>query len=657
MHSGSIAKQSATKARRAVLAALIGIAVIAAGLVAERFVFQSEFRAAYKRLLQAHLAADQILLADERLTMSANMAAAAGEERWIKRYNDNLPLIDQGIAAASELASPAVVARFNEETRASNDHLVELERNSFAKVRSEDSVGARRILDGDDYAFHKKVLSDGTSRFIESVINSVGSDLTQVEQRALVIIGAALLISIAGGLVVWRIFNTSLTRSANAFLATEEQINHLALNDMLTGLANRVSMRHALHVAIERANLNGSKLALLMIDLDRFKPINDRHGHLIGDLVLKEVALRIAKVLREGELRARYGGDEFVALVEYEADDEIPRSIAMRIVEELSSPMTLAGTHIQIGASAGFAIYPANAVGEEDLIRKADMALYRAKLEGRGRVRVYDLSLDIDTRALLEEELRQGISSGEVVPYFQPLIDLSSGELRGFEVLSRWRHPARGLINPDQFIPLAEDTGQISALTLAVLKQACTAASLLPTDLTLAINISPQQLQDELLAVKIRGALYETGFAPQRLEVELTEQALVADFALAKEVINSLKAIGIRMALDDFGTGYSSLCYLSELPFDTLKIDRSFIKTLHVRSESAKIVTAIVSLGKSLGLTTVAEGVGTDSDVALLREIGCSAAQGFLYSKPVPESEIAELVHNFTAARHQRAIA
>jgi GGDEF domain-containing protein len=275
--------------------------------------------------------------------MSANMASAVGDKRWIKRYDENIPVMDEAIRAATELAPPAAVARFDEETRASNDHLVELERASFEKVRAGDLNAARQILDGEDYALHKTILSEVTSRFSESVIASVREEVAEVKQSALVVIGAALAISMIGGAVLWRIFSGSLRRSVAAFTAREETIKHLALNDVLTGLANRASMRHALGSAIQRAALKQSKLALLMIDLDRFKPINDRHGHLIGDLVLQEVAARIAQVLQDRGLRARYGGDEFVAVVEYEADDEIPRAVGERIVKALSAPMALGG--------------------------------------------------------------------------------------------------------------------------------------------------------------------------------------------------------------------------------------------------------------------------------------------------------------------------
>ena len=588
--------------------------------------------------------------------MSANMAAETGDQAWIRRYDQNIALIDAAIAEASIIAPPAETARFDAATRVSNDRLVELEREAFSNVRAGGLREASAILRSDEYAMHKRILQEGTDQLIIAVIAAVNADVAAVKQRAFTLAVGLLMASLGGGFILWRHFNASLMKSETTFLETEGQIRRLAMNDLLTGLANRTFMRHALQTAIERAAKHNTKLAVLMIDLDRFKPINDRHGHLVGDLVLKTVATRLAGALREGDLCSRYGGDEFVALIEYETDDEIPRSLASRIVEALSSPMTIDGMTLQIGASVGFAICPTHATEEEDLIRKADLALYRVKLSGRGQLRAFDASFDIDSdaRARLEKELRHGIESGEIVPYFQPLIELTTGRLYGFEVLSRWQHPMRGLLTPDKFIALAEETGQTTDLMIALIYQACRAAAALPRELTLAVNVSPRQLQDEALATKIIGVLSDTGFAPHRLEVELTEQALVTDIALAKRVICSLKRHSIRVALDDFGTGYSSLGYLAELPFDTLKIDRSFIETMHDRSESVKIVTAIIGLGKSLGLTTVAEGVEEERDATLLRGLGCDFSQGYLYSKPIPAAELAGLLVRLSAFTHGR---
>jgi diguanylate cyclase (GGDEF)-like protein len=426
--------------------------------------------------------------------------------------------------------------------------------------------------------------------------------------------------------------------------------------DVLTGLSNRLAIRESLRHALFRAEREKTKLALLMIDLDRFKPINDRYGHLIGDLVLKEVAARMAKVVRNSELRGRYGGDEFVALVEFGDDDEVPRRVGRRLVEGLSAPMTFDGLTLDIGASVGFAVYPSDATDEEQLMRKADTALYAVKEAGRGNVLAYssDMEATVEARAELEQDLRQAIRSGLIAPFYQPLVELATGNICGLEVLSRWHHPVKGIIMPVDFVELAESAGMINDMTMAVLQKACLESRTLPPHLTIAINIAPRQIQDEWLAQKIMTVLAKTKFPPQRLEVELTENALVDDIASAKHVISTLKAQGIKVALDDFGTGYSSLWYLSELPFDKIKIDRSFIKTLHERPESAKIVSAIIGLGKSLGVPTIAEGVESERDAEVLRSLGCTIAQGFFYSKPVPAADLSEVVKSLSATRSKR---
>jgi predicted signal transduction protein with EAL and GGDEF domain len=360
--------------------------------------------------------------------------------------------------------------------------------------------------------------------------------------------------------------------------------------------------------------------------------------------------------VRNSELRGRYGGDEFIAIVEYSSDDEVPRRVGRRLVDALSSPMTFDGLTVDIGASVGYAVYPTDATDEELLMRKADTALYAVKEAGRGSVLAYNSGMEatVEARAELEQDLRQAIRSGAIAPYYQPLVELATGTICGLEVLSRWHHPTKGTVQPADFIELAEDAGVINDLTLAILQKACLDARSLPQHLSIAINIAPRQIQDEWLAQKIMTVLAKTKFSPQRLEVELTENALVDDIASAKHVIGSLKAQGIKVALDDFGTGYSSLWYLSELPFDKIKIDRSFIKTLHERAESAKIVSAIIGLGKSLGVPTIAEGVETERDAEVLKALGCTIAQGFLYAKPVPAADLAGIVAGLTSAGKKR---
>ena len=531
-----------------------------------------------------------------------------------------------------------------------------MDRASFDAIRAGNKPNARSPLDESLYQYHKQIRDEATREFVDSAIAAVRADFASVQLNALIATSAAIPIFVAGSVLLWRRLIASLARTEGAYTEAEQRIKNLAMMDVLTGLSNRLAIRESLRHAIFRAEREKTKLALLMIDLDRFKPINDRYGHLIGDLVLKEVASRMAKVVRNSELRGRYGGDEFVALVEFGDDDEVPRRVGRRLVDGLSAPMTFDGLTLDIGASVGFAVYPSDATDEEQLMRRADTALYAVKEAGRGNVLAYtsDMEATVEARAELEQDLRQAIRSGLITPFYQPLVELATGNICGLEVLSRWHHPAKGLIMPVDFVELAEPAGMINDMTMAVLQKACLEARTLPQHLTIAINIAPRQIQDEWLAQKIMTVLAKTKFPPQRLEVELTENALVDDIASAKHVISSLKAQGIKVALDDFGTGYSSLWYLSELPFDKIKIDRSFIKTLHERPESAKIVSAIIGLGKSLGVPTIAEGVESERDAEVLRALGCTIAQGFLYAKPVPAADLPEVVKSLSATRSKR---
>ncbi len=657
MRPKSFARGATAKARRTVLIALGAAALSLACVVTGGTIYQSEHRDATERLIDAYRRADEILLAHEQLTNSANMAVTTGAQSWIDAYETNLPKIAEAIQRASELAPAAVGERFDAQTRVSHDRLVDMERQAIATVRSGDAVGARAILEAPLYQYHKQVLKDGTLAFAEGIIAGVRKDYAEVQIKALVATSAAVPLFILGGLILWRRMTASLAKSEGDYSAAEEKIKNLAMLDVLTGLSNRLALREALHRAIQRAAEEGTKLAVLMIDLDRFKPINDRHGHLIGDLVLKEVAARMAKVVRNGEMRGRYGGDEFIAVVEFEEDDETPRRVGRRLVDALSAPMTFDGLTVDIGASIGYAIYPSDATADEELMRKADTALYAVKEAGRGDVKGYsvDMERDVETRETLEAELRNTVRNGNITPFYQPFVELATGKLKGFEVLSRWHHPTRGLVPPSVFIEIAEDAGLINDITMSILHKACLDVRSLPSELTISINIAPRQIQDEWLAQNILTVLARTRFPTHRLEIELTENALVDDIASAKHVISSLKSLGIKVALDDFGTGYSSLCYLSELPFDKIKIDRSFIRTLHDRPESAKIVSAIVGLGKSLAVPTIAEGVETERDAEVLRAMGCTIAQGFLYARPSPAADLPEMVRRLGSPNGMRA--
>jgi diguanylate cyclase (GGDEF)-like protein len=423
----------------------------------------------------------------------------------------------------------------------------------------------------------------------------------------------------------------------------EDKIRTMALHDPLTGLANRRKLHDALASALKARKRPGAVTALLMVDLDRFKPVNDLHGHGVGDRVLKEVADRLREVVREGDLVARTGGDEFaILLADCEAPDEASRP-ARRVIEAMRAPVRLDELVCQVGATLGVATAGAEPVDPETLIHRADVALYRAKKEGRGQFRFFEEEMDsqIRARARLEMELRQALAAGQITPFYQPLVDLKTGDIKGYEVLSRWNHPD-GMIMPEVFIPIAEDTGLIGELTMRVLVQACLDARDWPADATMAVNVSPVLLRDRRLPQRFLAILQQTGFPAHRLEVEITENALVEDFQQAKQILNALKAFGVRIALDDFGTGYSSLNHLRELPFDKLKIDRSFIASMETCEDSRKIVDAIVGLGHSLGLVTVAEGIEDIASADRLSALGCQLGQGFWFGHPSPVAETNE---------------
>ena len=643
----SIIAKTAKDARRAMLTAFGGVVVAITGLAAGQEYSQAQRRLATERLLEARIIANRVVLLQDRLDLEAKLAVATGDAVWTTQYGATLTQLDAAIDAASLQANPLDTERFQSEIRAARDRIVESGRTALDQARTGNLDAARALLLSDPvHPYHQGLLQEGAERFVAAVADDVQTSLAYQYRRELLVLGAFALAFALAGLTLWRRLVKDLAEAESLHAEAEDKIKRLAMNDVLTGLSNRLAFRNGLKAAIGHAAGSKTKLAVMMIDLDRFKPINDRYGHLIGDLVLKEVAARLKSVGRLGDIRARFGGDEFVAVVAYESDDRIPLRAGERMVERLSEPIHCQGLNLEIGASIGLAVYPDDAQDDEMLLAKADFALYRAKRDGRGAVRRFDASMDdaIKEATQLEAEMPQAIKSQAITPYFQPLIDLSTGAVTGFEVLARWHHPSRGLVQPADFIKIAEKSTLIDDLAMALLTRACMEMRALPPHLTLAINLSSRQIQDERIAHRILAVLSKTKFQPSRLEVELTESALVNDIEAAKTVIRAFKRLGVRIALDDFGTGYSSLSYLSELPFDKIKIDRSFIRTLHNQRESAKVVSAIVGLGKSLGVPIIAEGIETARDEDVVRAMGCSIAQGFYYSEPVPAVELPALM-------------
>jgi diguanylate cyclase (GGDEF)-like protein len=433
----------------------------------------------------------------------------------------------------------------------------------------------------------------------------------------------------------------------------ETEAYQLARYDVLTGLPNR-------RWFIEDFDKwscdlpEGEACALLVVDLDNFKPINDVYGHRLGDEVLRVIAKRLTR-LAEGGSVARLGGDEFGVIMRYRLGSDVPERLARSIVHETSKPMSLAALSLQVGVSVGVATCDPSAhrndamaqrdgANVETALRQADMAMYWAKAEGRGQYRFFDRAMDerLQQRVELEAEMKGAIEAGQIVPYYQPLVDLETSETVGHEVLARWKHPTRGLLLPETFIPIAEDTATIGEMTYALLTQALRDAKTWPQHLYLSINLSPRQISDPSLTHRILDLLAQASFPPHRLVVEITETAVVQKLDEAKRVLDALRRVGVRVALDDFGTGYSGLYHLRELQLDTIKIDRSFVSQMLAKPEEARIVKAILSLSQALGLHTTAEGIETKQVLERLTKLGCDTGQGVLFGEPEPESAVSE---------------
>jgi diguanylate cyclase (GGDEF)-like protein len=423
----------------------------------------------------------------------------------------------------------------------------------------------------------------------------------------------------------------------------EAKIMHMARHDALTNLPNRVLFKDRMEQALAR----GDTLAVMFIDLDRFKGVNDSLGHSIGDALLCAVTERLQRVVADGDTVARLGGDEF-AIVHSRATPMEASELAAQIIDALVEPFDVRGHQVIIGTSVGIALAPNDGTEPDQLLRNADMALYRAKAEGRGTYHFFQAEMDaqMQERRRLELDLRRALAEEQFELHYQPLINIDNGNVSGFEALLRWHHPERGMVGPDVFIPVAEEIGLIVPLGDWVLKQACRDAVKWPERLTVAVNLSAAQFRNSTLALSVMSALGQTGLAASRLELEITETVLLQENPAVLDVLHQFRKLGVRICMDDFGTGYSSLSYLRRFPFDKIKIDRSFIRELGKENDSVAIIRAVMRLGSSLGMITTAEGVETEQQLEILRAEGCMQAQGYLFSKAKPASEIPAMLQN-----------
>jgi diguanylate cyclase (GGDEF)-like protein len=503
---------------------------------------------------------------------------------------------------------------------------------------TEPGTSLRTIL---EYRVATGTSAINTESFVEEVLASGSAPTLGVTEqelrdgRTISVISAPL--STGGEVTI----HVDVTEKRNS----ERQIAFLAHHDALTGLANRVQLRA--HIE-ERLKHVDERFSVLCLDLDRFKAINDTLGHPVGDALLRAVGERLRGLVRSGDLVSRTGGDEF-SIVQSGVEPPASAALAARIVEVLSVPFDLGDHHVVIGASVGIAISPDDGNDADELLKNADLALYKSKDDGRGRFHFFETEMDAKAQArrVLELDLRGALTIGEFELFYQPIVNLAENRISGLETLLRWNHPTRGRVSPGEFIPLAEETGLIVAIGEWVIRQACAEASTWPPDLRVAVNVSPLQFRNKSLVSAVISALAASGLRADRLELEITETALMHDNDGTLAVLHQLRNLGVRISMDDFGTGYSSLSYLRSFPFDKIKIDQTFVRDLTEKPDCIAIIRAVAGLGRSFGMTTTVEGVETQEQLDKMRVEGCTEVQGFFYSKPLPTSEIAQLLSNF----------
>ena len=561
--------------------------------------------------------------------------ATPGEAVFLQAVSDRLATVTiVPIGAVGDAASPTtqsrplvVTMRYVEDTLLANIG----ERLQLANLRI---VGNGAKLPAADHVFK---LVDSRRATITSFAWTPKRPGAEILESVVPFIGIALAgFAVLAGLVLRFMRHTAATITAG-----ENRLRYLAMHDPMCGLPNRIFFGERLEAVIAEVKRGKSAAAVFYIDLDHFKDVNDTLGHPVGDELIRNVTLRLSRTMRGEDLVARLGGDEFAVITTETGDHAALEVIANRIIAALSAPYSINSHTIVIGASIGIAVIDQRTEGAADIMRYADMALYRAKNEGRNRACIYDAEMDADmsNRKLVEQDLREAIESGRLQVLYQPIVNASGETVVGVEALARWPHPTRGIISPNDFIPIAEHSGLILELGAWVLRRACLDGMAWPK-LTVAVNVSPLQFRQSDFVDMVERILAETGFDPARLELEITESTLIGNVDNAESAMRRLKALGVRLALDDFGTGYSSLHYLRRFPFDKLKIDRSFVLSIEKTADAAAIVHAVVSLGRGLGMKVTAEGVETADQHLFLRAAGVHTMQGFRFGRPQPAADI-----------------
>jgi diguanylate cyclase (GGDEF)-like protein len=549
----------------------------------------------------------------------------------------------------SFLGDPAIIAAVGISDRAQNSSndgstpvvisVKFIDEDVMAEIGSHLQLSNLRKIDGQpvpagDYLFNLTDKQGGTIAFFAWTPKRPGAEIVDS-------VIPFILVALGGFTLLAALVFRHMRRTSATIAAGETRLRHLALHDPLCGLPNRIFFGERLEETIENVRRGSPPAAVFYIDLDHFKDVNDTLGHPIGDELIRNVTQRLTNTVREGDIVARIGGDEFAVITSSGGDHSGLLNIANRIIAALCAPYGIASQTVVIGASIGIAIIDEHIGGTPEVMRYADLALYRAKNEGRNRACIYDGDMDADQlkRKLVENDLRSAIERNELHVVYQPIVNNSGEVVVGVEALCRWTHPERGEIPPSEFIPIAEDSGLIIELGEWVLRQACIAGKAW-ADITMAVNVSPLQFRRADFVDMVERILAETEFDPTRLELEVTESTLLGNVDTAELSMFRLKALGVRLALDDFGTGYSSLLYLRRFPFDKLKIDRSFVHSIEKAADAAAIVHAVVSLGRGLGMKVTAEGVETAEQHLFLRAAGVHTMQGYRFGRPCEAAEI-----------------
>ena len=449
----------------------------------------------------------------------------------------------------------------------------------------------------------------------------------------------------------------SVHRDVTEERMNERKIAHLAHNDALTGLPNRLRLHDKISSSLNSMRRADDCVAILCLDLDHFKNVNDTLGHPVGDRLLKAVAQRLRECLRDSDLVARTGGDEFAIVQRGVPQPKSSSALAERLIEVMHAPFDLGEHQVVIGTTIGIALAPQDGGSADELLKNADLALYRSKSIGRGTYSYFAAEMDAKAqmRRLLELDLRKAVAVGEFEMFYQPIVNLKENRIGGFEALIRWNHPTRGRVPPNEFIPLAEETGLIIQIGEWAIRQACKEAMTWKDRMRVAVNVSPVQFRSQKLVPSVIAALADSGLPSNLLELEITETVLLQNSESTLATLHNLRSLGVRISMDDFGTGYSSLAYLRSFPFDKIKIDQSFVKDLIKDPESIAIIRAVTGLGTSFGIVTTAEGVETQDQLNQMRAEGCTEVQGFFFGRPTPAGEIADVLATFQLLIKQAA--